>query len=268
MTDDERLDALRRWRDAAPPRDLPGFDRLAAPALATARRAIPASAARRAMTLSYRAGLRLARPAALLARHRDGPLALAACEALALREGKQALLLAGGAGTAFGLVGALGLVADAPALLVLALRSLIRIGACYGEAPTPALAAAIFALASADTVQEKHAAWNAALATQPASDAALRDGLERAVEREFARQALQGSAQKLAASLVSRLGWRKAAGALPLIGAAVGGAVNAQFVARITEAARWACTARRLQAQGLDLRLDELPPLPATRVMA
>jgi hypothetical protein len=144
------------------------------------------------------------------------------------------------------------------------------VGYCHGESPSPALLAALFALASADTEAEKRAAWNQAL-TLPSDtiapaemlEAALRDGLERAAERELAKQALNSSFQKLATVLVQRLGSRKVAGILPVLGAAVGGAVNIRFMYRLGEAASMAFAARRLIADGIapsGLQLAE--PLP------
>ena len=140
------------------------------------------------------------------------------------------------------------------------MRALIRIGYCYGETPSPALVAGLFALVSADTDDEKREAWNHVLALPPASDvaiadgeAALRDGLERAAERELAKQALNASLQKLACVLVQRLGAKKAAGVLPMLGAVVGGAVNIRFIYRLGEAARMAYAARRFVAEGMGL---------------
>lgn len=263
---------VRAWRDRPPAVELRGMPKVAVPAVGLVRRLIPEHGAQRLLALFYRNALRLA-PARLVLRAagaasldelRTRPLAEA--QALARRLGRSDLGWAAGSGTVLGIAGAAGLAADAPALVLLSMRLLIRIGYCYGEAPSPQLAAALFALASADSVEEKQLAWRAALAAQggdgigePIADEALRDGLERAAEREFAKQALASSINKLSLTLVQRLGWRKAAGALPLIGAAVGGAVNARFLAQLSEAAQMVFAARRLAAQGEDL----LAPAPA-----
>lgn len=260
------------WRDRAAHPDLRGLPVVNVPALGRLRKAIPEAAATRTLAAAYAGAVRLSRQEALLRKAgvesiealRDKPLA--DCDALARAVARQSGWLAGGSGAALGIAGAAGLVADAPALLLIALRALVRVGLCYGEAPSPALAAALFALASADTDEEKQRAWRAAL-TAPAAqgvaaaadaapeirDAAIRDGLERAAEREFAKQALTGSLQKLATTLVQRLGAQKAAGLLPLVGAVVGGAVNLRFVYLLSEAARMVFIARRLQAEGTPL---------------
>ena len=282
MTDSELLTQVIAWRDEPAKADLRGLPAVSVPALARVREHLPADGARKTLTAAYAAAFRLARPQSVLKaasvtdvaelRKRD----LKECDAQARRIASRSGWLAGGSGAALGLGGTVGLVADAPALLVLGMRALIRIGYCYGETPSPALVAGLFALVSADTDDEKREAWNHVLALPPASDvaiadgeaaalddverllaadgeAALRDGLERAAERELAKQALNASLQKLACVLVQRLGAKKAAGVLPMLGAVVGGAVNIRFIYRLGEAARMAYAARRFVAEGMGL---------------
>lgn len=270
-SDDELLIALRAWRDRVPAADIRGLPTVSVPALRRLRRLLPDGGAQRLLALAYSAALRTTPTKRLLASAGVSRLdelqqrPLAEAQAQARRLARRDLALAAGSGTAFGLAGAAGLAADVPTLVLLALRSLIRVGYSYGEAPSPALAAAIFALASADTAEEKRLAWRAAILAPAGEalagaldDAALRDGLERAAEREFAKQALASSFQKLGLALVQRMGWRKAAGALPLIGAALGGAVNARFIAQVVEAAIQVGNGRRLAAAGYEV-LDAAP---------
>lgn len=271
------------WRDRPAHPDLRGLPTVNVPALGRLRKAIPEAAATRALAAAYGAALRLSRQESLLRKAGVESVAalreqaLADCDARARTVARQSGWLAGGSGAALGVAGAAGLVADAPALLVIALRAVVRVGVCYGEEPSPALAAALFALASADTDEEKRLAWQAALtapAGQPLAtpapaeasaeirDAAIRDGLERAAEREFAKQALTGSLQKLTTTLVQRFGVGRAAGLVPLVGAVVGGAVNLRFVYLLGEAARMVFIARRLRDDGVPLdRLLARTPL-------
>lgn len=277
---DALLDTVIAWRDTPAKADVRGLPRVNVPTLATLRKALPTDSAPRLLAASYAAALKLSQPAALLRQAGAQSLAelqsrpLAESHALALRVARQSGWLAGGTGAAFGVAGVFGMAADAPALLLLALRALIRIGYCYGETASPTLVTALFALASADTDEEKRLAWQAALMA-PAhgakvgddaalEHAALRDGLERAAEREFAKQALSASLQKLALTLARRLGVKKAAGALPLVGAVVSGAVNIRFMVLLTEAARMAFAARRSLAEGVPAASLLMPtPLPA-----
>jgi len=263
----EFLKAALLWRDRPASADLRSLPKVNVPVLRAVRKALPAQGAHRTLAAVYAAAVRLAQPARLLRQAEAESLEqlrtrpLKDADALAQKIAKQSGWLAASSGAALGVAGLAGWVADAPALLLLALRTLVRIGYCYGEPPSAALVAALFALASADTEAEKRMAWNAALTVAVAdtgidpsiSDAALRDGLERAAEREFAKQAHNSSLQKLLTVLVQRLGIKKAAGALPVIGAAVGGVVNLRFVQELSEAARMVFVARRLLGDGLSL---------------
>lgn len=267
--DSTLLDVVLSWRDQPAHPDLRGLPTVNVPALSRVSKAVPPQASRRVLATAYATSLRLSRRETLLRELKADSLeALRARpieqrDALAKRMARQSGWLAGGSGAVLGLAGAAGMVADVPALLLIALRTLIRMGYCYGEEPTPALTAALFALASADTESEKSLAWQAALTSpsngteQPQagiSEAAVRDGLERAAEREFAKQALAGSLQKLTATLVQRLGVQKAAGVLPVVGAVVGGAVNLRFVYLLSQAARMAFLARALHAGGVPMQ--------------
>lgn len=265
-SDDALLADVIAWRDTPAKPDLRGLPKVNVPVLGKLHQYAPAGGAQRALVAAYNTAVRLSQPQSLLKQAKVDALpalrerALLACDAQARAVSRQSGWLAGGSGAALGLAGAAGLVADAPALLLLALRALVRIGYCYGESPSPALTAALFALASADTDEEKRLAWNGALTASPGnavaadiSDAAIRDGLERAAEREFAKQALAGSLQKLAVTLVQRMGLKKSAGLLPVLGAAVGGAVNIRFLFLLSQSARMAFAARRKIADGMPL---------------
>lgn len=262
------LDVVLSWRDQPAHPDLRGLPTLNVPVLSRVTQAIPPQAIRRALATAYAASLRLSSREALLSDLKADSLEsvrgrpLEQRDAAAQRTAQRAGWLAGGSGAVLGLAGAAGLVADMPALLLIGLRSVLRIGYCYGEETSPALAAALFALAAADTESEKSLAWQAAL-TSPGgaltlpqdavSEAAVRDGLERAAERELAKQALTGSMQRLSATLVQRLGLKKATGAMPLLGAVVGGVVNLRFVYLLSQAARMVFLARALHAAGVPM---------------
>jgi EcsC protein family len=259
----EALERLRAWLAKPARPDLRGLPAVSVPALGRLRAIVPEGSAYRALAVAYALALRLSQRQSLLKRSGGESLAalgqrpVAACDAHAEAVARDSGWLAGGAGTVLGLAGAAGLVADAPTLMLVALRTIIRIGYCHGETPGPALVAAVFALAAADTDDEKTQAWRAVLdaaqtdhAAPDMADVAVRDGLERAAEREFAKQALTGSLQKLTTTMVNRMGVRRLPGVLPLLGAAVGGAVNIRFVYLLGEAARMAFIARHLLRTG------------------
>jgi hypothetical protein len=156
---------------------------------------------------------------------------------------RRALALGGATGALFGVAGAAGLVADVPTLLTLAMRTIHRVGLCYGEKPADdderRLALGIFALVSANSLAEKQLAAAALRAGAPMLEAAWRDGVERVTEREIAKEATVYSLQNLARAIGVNLGKRKAAGSVPVLGIAVGAAVNAWYLSDVASAARY-----------------------------
>lgn len=170
---------------------------------------------------------------------------LSLCDGLMRTEQRRAMALAGVGGAAFGIAGAAGMVADVPSLIALALRTIHRVGLCYGEdlrkPEARKLAIGVFALASANSLEEKQTAVAALrdFGARSLDEAAWRDGVERAAEREFAKEAAVFSLNNLASKLGINLGKRKAAGVMPVLGALVGGSVNAWYLYDVSQVARY-----------------------------
>lgn len=246
-----QLDALTQWQNEPPPPVARWFGRAAGPASQAVQNLIPTGALRAALGALQSTAGRFNGHASLL-KHagveriellREADLAL--CDRLARRVGQRASMTAGSAGAVLGVAGAAGLVADVPTLLVLAFRTIQRVGLCYGEVldgeEGRQLGLAIFALASANTVDEKRTALAALSRPVPGklADAAWRDGIERAAERELAKEAAMMSLNNLAMQAGRHLGWRKAAGSLPVLGAVIGGSVNAWYLWDLATVARY-----------------------------
>ncbi len=263
----EQLARITEWRNDAPDFFSQAFGRALSPAAKAVQRTIPVDWLRAALDGVQRTSARMAdRRSVLRAAGVDDLAALRAgsletCDRLASRIGRRGAVLAGGSGALFGVAGAAGLVADVPTLLVQAFRAIHRIGLCYGEdcadEALKRLPVAIFALASANTLDEKQAALAAIEHDASASDAAIRDGIERAAERELAKEATVFSISNLSSAVARRLGLAKAGGSLPLMGAFVGAAVNAWYLNEVAHAARIAFQLRWLQ------RREGLPPIEA-----
>jgi hypothetical protein len=210
---------------------------------------VPTAALRAALNGADKLGRRLSDQRSILAR--AGVADLAALRALPLQRAdglartvaRRALALGGVTGAVFGVAGAAGLVADVPTLLTLAMRTIHRTGLCYGEKPPAAdgrrLALGIFALVSANSAEEKTLAVRSLHAGAALLDAATRDGIERIAERELAKDATIYSLQNLARAIGLNLGKRKIAGSVPVVGAAVGAAVNAWYLSDVARAARY-----------------------------
>ncbi len=258
-----RWHEIERWR-AAPPdwgtQVLAGPSRIAALA---AQKLVPESALRAAMRgVDQAAGWSSAQADVLRAAGVAGldevaALPLQECDRLARRVGRRAMALGGTGGALFGVGGALGLAADVPSLLTLALRTIHRSAFCYGEDwrddAERSLAIGVFALASANSQEEKLSAWQALTEQGDLLGAAWRDGIERVAERHLAKEATQFSLKTLAQRIGLNLGRRKVLGVVPLLGAAIGGAVNAGYLHDIAVVARHVLQYRWLLRQHPEL---------------
>ena len=257
----QQLARLREWQ-AQPPggwftRRLAGAT---GPLAQMAQKLVPVSALKLALTGANSLATRLADTQAVLRAAGAADLSelraadLERCDTLTNRIRRQAVGLSAAGGAIAGVAGAPGLVLDVPALLTLALHTIQRTGLCYGydslddeERP---FAIGVFALASANTMEEKHAALEALRAQREPDEAAFRDGLERAAQREFGKHAAVYSLNNLAQKLGLNLARRKAAGVVPLLGAVIGGAVNASYLNDLAQTARYALHARRFAERG------------------
>lgn len=223
---------------------------------------VPPSALRKALQAADRAGRQLAdqrsilKQAGVATTEELRALPLQTCDRLARSVSRRAMLLGGGSGALFGVAGAFGLVADVPALLTLALRTVHRMAYCYGidDELAERLGLIVFALASANSAKEKNLALDALRAVDAEKlDAAWRDGVERIAQREMAKEATVYSLQNLARTIGVNLGQRKIAGGVPVIGMAIGAAVNANYVSDIAEAAQQVFRERWLRGRYADL---------------
>lgn len=258
----EQLERLQAWQTQAPG----GWftRRLASatgPMAQMAQKLIPVSALKLALTGANSLAARLADTQSVLRAAGVADLAelreadLERCDALTERIRKQAVRLSAAGGAVAGVAGAAGLVVDVPALLTLALNTIHRTGLCYGydsldDAERP-YAIGVFALASANTLEEKTAAIEALRAQRAPDEAAFREGLERAAQREFGKHAAVYSLNNLAQKLGLNLARRKAAGVIPVLGAVIGAAVNASYLSDLARSTRFAYHARRFAERGL-----------------
>jgi hypothetical protein len=249
------LAELQQWQAEAPGW---GTRLLAKPSGAAAKAVqamVPVEALRAALEKANQVALRLDDRKTILRKagaQSEAELAarpLEAADALAKSLARKAMWLGRATGAA-------GMVLDIPALLTLALRSIHRTGFCYGEGMSdPArarLAIGIFALASANSAEEKQSALQAIASNADVVDDAWRDGIERVAEREMAKEATAFSLQTLASRVGLHLGARKGAGAVPVLGALVGSSMNAWYIHDVSQTARrvfqWRWLAARRQA--------------------
>ena len=262
------LRELRAWQAETPGWGARLLAKPAGKAAEIVQALIPVSALRAALEGAHRVAQKLSDRRSILKRARVAELKdlraqpLEVCDRLARTVGRRSMAMAGAGGAAFGFAGAAGLVVDVPALITLALRAIVRTGLCYGEDALAdresRLAIGVFALASANSEDEKKTAV-AALRDygEGLLDVAWREGVERAAERELAKEAAVFSVQNLAKRLGVNIGKRKAAEALPVFGALVGGSVNAWYLRDVTRCARYVFQERWLREKYGSLPNDD-----------
>lgn len=154
-----------------------------------------------------------------------------------------ALALAGAEGGATGATGLVGIAVDIPTIITLSLRTIHKIGLCYGfEAKTEndqKLIYAIMSSAAANTIEEKDAALLALkeilIIIQKNTWKKL---IEEAAAKRFSLAAAIIGVKQLGKQLGINLTRRKALQAIPFIGAGVGTLVNIAYMQDIAWAAR------------------------------
>jgi len=148
---------------------------------------------------------------------------------------KWAIGMAGASGASAGATGFVGLALDIPFTVTMALRTIRRIGAAYGyqTETEAAFAMRVLAAAASNTAQEKDAALEALEEDYEGeiSNTATSRGM---IAKEGAVFATRG----LAAALARNLAGRKAAQAIPIVGAAIGAAASASFLDDVSMAAQ------------------------------
>lgn len=150
-------------------------------------------------------------------------------------------------GGATGMMGAAGIAADIPAVLTLALRTIHKIGLCYGykayNLEEKEYVLRVMSLAGSNSMKEK----NQVLLQLKMVEATLRKNamwvIERKASKDMAKKAVSNELIiKLIKDLCKQLGInfskRKAMQVIPLFGAGVGAAMNGSFIRDIGYAAR------------------------------
>lgn len=166
-----------------------------------------------------------------------------------------AIGLATAEGGAAGVGGVFGLAVDVPAIVTIALRTIHKVGACYGfEVKSQAdkdFVLGILSSSSANDMQEK----TLALMALRSIEVTIINQTWKAMAKQAGTQALGKEAgilaiKSLAAQLGINLTKRKALQAIPAIGALVGASVNGWYIKEVGWAARYAFQERWLAENG------------------
>ena len=163
----------------------------------------------------------------------------------------RAIGLAVAQGGAAGAVGIVGLAVDIPAIIMLALRTIHKIGLCYGyechSEMDKNFALGILSASGANSMSEKiEAIATMRLIEVTISKQKWKAMTEKAAGRQLSKEGGIIAIKNLAKQLGINITKRKAIQAIPFIGAAVGASVNGWYVKDVGWAARRAFQERWL----------------------
>lgn len=247
LPDDLLVQILREqdaYRDSPPsalPRMLHSFAR---PMAALTHRLIPAEAVEAALLGADWAASATIRQAAISHDFAD----LAACEEAAADVRRWAIGYAATGGGAAGAFGMLGLAADIPTTITLALRTARLTGLCYGfgagATSERVFILDVLQLAGANSATEKQTILDRMARDREEMDPATWTNIVRLTGQAAGTHA---AVHRVAATLGVNLSARKVGQLAPVIGAAVGAGVGASFQADVAVAARHAYRSRWLQ---------------------
>jgi hypothetical protein len=154
-----------------------------------------------------------------------------------------ALGIASAEGVGSGLLGFFGLALDIPFIITFALRTIYKIGLCYGyqsgDEKGERFALALLSVAGANTASEKANAVKMLRAIDVMiAKQTLKTIAEKAAQRQLAKEAALLGMENLGRRLGINITERKVLQAVPAIGAIVGGSVNAWFINDVAWTAR------------------------------
>ncbi|MFZ5698422.1 MAG: EcsC family protein [Pseudomonadota bacterium] len=163
----------------------------------------------------------------------------------------RAIAMATAEGGATGAAGIFGLAVDVPALIVIALRTIHKIGACYGfEVRTKSdrdFVLAVLSVSGSNDMIEKVAALSTLRAIEVSVAKTTWKALaEKAATEPLGKEASTIGIKNLARQISINLTKRKTLQAIPAIGAIVGASVNGWYVKEVGWAARHAFQERWL----------------------
>lgn len=244
----QQINAIRVWQGQSPKLSSMLLGMAFAPATKLVDKVIPQSALHAALEAACSVGEKLANPQAVIKQANVSHIGalfyadLALCDQLANTTHDRAIAMAAAEGGVTGATGLVGVAVDIPTLMTLALRTIYQTALCYGfelkgeEGRQVVLR--IFGVASANSLKEKEAALVSLVAIKQMLQQQTWAQIQQVAFSTMGKEALVFALKDLAAQLGINLTKRKALTIVPVIGAAVGAAVNASFIKDVGWAAR------------------------------
>ena len=250
--------SIQKWENEEPSVVNQALGFVSAPIVWITQRLVPQKAIEGALNLANAAGSALADKSDIL---RDGGVSkisdlknvkLEVCDGMANSVHNWALAFATAEGGTAGFFGLAGMAVDIPALITFSLRSIHKVGLCYGYETTSRederFVLSVLSAAGANNPAEKMSAITTMRAVQQMiMKTTWKKMAETATEKTFSKEAGVLAIKALAKQLGINITKRKALQAIPFIGAGIGAAMNAQYINDICWAAR-----RSFQKRWLD----------------
>ena len=244
----QQIKAIQLWQGQSPKLSSKLMGLALTPAAKLVDLVIPEAALHAALEAACKVGEKLANPDAVLKQagvSHIGELFYAdmkLCDSLADTAHDRAIAMAAAEGGVTGATGLLGIAVDVPSLMTLALRTIYQTALCYGfelkgeEGRLVVLR--VFGIASANSLKEKEAALVSLVAIKQMLQQQTWSQIQQAAFATMGKEALMVGLKDLAAQLGINLTKRKALNIVPIVGAAVGAAINASFIKDVGWAAR------------------------------
>ena len=255
---------MKKWEQEPPGVVNRALGKALTPVSWVTQRVIPKKAIEGCLNLANAAGSALADKGDIL---RDGEVSnisdlrnvkMEVCDKLANSVHNYALSFAAVEGGATGFFGLVGMVVDIPSLITFALRSIHKIGLCYGfesvSHEDEKFIFGIMAAAGANNPTEKMTAIATIRSIQQILvKTTWKKMAETAAQKTFSKEAGIIAIRNLAKQLGINITKRKALQAIPFFGAGVGAGMNAQYINDVCWAAR-----REFQRRWLDENCVEI----------
>ena len=252
-----QLKAIQAWRKEEPGVVAKAFGLILEPAAWLIRKIIPQKAIQGAIDGANSAAVWLTDLEDI---KRDGRVSrledlrkgdLEVCDGLSNNVHNWAIGMAITEGSGTGAFGLFGAPADIPLIITLALRTIHKIGACYGYRCQNEIdknfALAVLSASGANSVEEKTAALAMLTAVRNIlAKMTWKKITEKAAEQQLSKEAGIVVIRNLAKQLGINITKRRAMAAIPVIGAAIGGSVNGWYIKEVGWAARRAFQERWL----------------------
>ncbi|KXK29880.1 MAG: EcsC protein family protein [Candidatus Brocadia sinica] len=247
--EDEQVRKIREWKIKEPSVMSKTFGKVAVPVTWLVQKIIPHAAIRSAIDVVNSAGKWLSDAGDI---KRNGMVSeiqnlrnkdLELSDKLANSVHNWAIGMAAAEGAATGFGGIFAIAADIPVIVTLALRTIHKIGLCYGyesiDDNDNQFILGILAASGANSVEEKVAALTMLRSIEVTiAKQTWKAMAEKAAKRQISKEGAIIAIKNLAKQIGINITKRKALQAIPVIGALVGGSVNGWYIKDVGWAAR------------------------------